>query len=156
MAGVSSTGLPVRFTKDIGSSIRLVARDELFTQMEMSMKATGLMTRLTAKERTTHTAELYSKAHGSTTSKRAKDLSSGLAGYTTKELTKTERNMGVGNVCRLTSRHMRANFRTTTFTVLALVHGLTVVCILENGKTIRCMAKETSRGQTDGHTAGNT
>ena len=127
------SGTMAQSTKDNGKMIKQMARDDSFTQTAMFMRAIGLMTKLMVKECILIQMELSMLETGKRTSRTDMELKPGQMVQNIQALMLTERNTAKENLSGLTAQDMRESSTTITFMELESMNGLMEDSTMESG-----------------------
>ena len=148
MAKAPRSGLTVHSMRDTGRTTKPMEREDSFTQMETSTKASGRMIRLTALVSTCTQMALNTRASGRRISNTVKAKRPGLMVLNMKAIISRERKMETETSNGQMAPPILDSFRITTSTEMAFTSGPTNVSTKVNGRITKCTAKVCFHGLT--------
>ena len=151
-AGACRCGPTVASTRESGTKTRLTARVSFGMPMEMSMKVTGRMIRLTVTDFINTRTVPVTWVSGATTNRMATDLKLGQTEVSIKESIWMERSTDRASTSGLMVRSTRASGRITKSVALVRTDGLMAASTKATGLTITCMGRGSTRGAMDAST----
>lgn len=124
--------------------------------MEISIKVSGKMTKLTVKGFIDTWMELFMKVNGEKTNSMARERNHGQTKPCMKVITQRDRSTVREGLPGRITQAIRVNLSTIIFADTAFTNGLTIAATKASGKIIKCTEMEYSSGQIAEFTRVNT